>query len=72
MVSKNCPLRVWKFGLKHAAKVIHMIPSVKLNGRTDIEALTGETPYISEYVDFDFYDLVWYHTRKNPSLSKDH
>ena len=54
MVSKNCPWRVWDFGLKNTAKVIHMIPSAKLNDRTPIEAVTGETPDISEYVDFDF------------------
>ena len=26
-----------------------------------MEHVTVETPYISEYCDFDFYDLVWYH-----------
>ena len=36
-----------------------MIPSEKLNGRTPIEKVTGEIPDILEYVDFDFYDLVW-------------
>jgi hypothetical protein len=30
------------------------------NGRTGHEEVTGETPDISEYVDFDFYDWVWY------------
>jgi hypothetical protein len=30
------------------------------NGRTGYEEITGETPDISEYVDFDFYDWVWY------------
>ena len=68
MVSKNYPRRVWEFGIKHATKVIQMIPSAKLNGRTPIEAVTGVTPYISEYADFDFYDLMWYHTGKNPSM----
>ena len=29
-----------------------------LNGRTPIEKLTGETPDISEYLDFGFYDWV--------------
>ena len=58
MASKIFPRRVWDFGLKHAEKVIQMIPSVKLNGRTPIEAVTGETLNISEYLDFDFYDLV--------------
>ena len=59
MVSKNCPRRVWEFGLKHSAKVIHMIPPEKINVITTIEAMTGETPDISEYVDFGVYDVVW-------------
>ena len=49
-----------------------MILSAKLNGRTHIEAVTGETPDILEYVGFDFYDLVWYHTGKYPRVSKEH
>ena len=31
-----------------------------------------EMPDILDYVDFDFYDLMWYHTGKNNSVSKDH
>ena len=30
------------------------------NGWTPIEIITGETPDISEYLDFGFYDLVTY------------
>ena len=26
-----------------------------------IESVTGETTDISEYLDFGFYDSVWYH-----------
>ena len=31
-----------------------------LSGRTALEQLTGETPEISEYLDFTFYDWWWY------------
>jgi hypothetical protein len=31
-----------------------------LQGRTPLEALTGETPDISQYLDFGFYDRVWF------------
>ena len=31
-----------------------------LQGRTPLEALTGETPDISQYFDFGFYDRVWF------------
>ena len=40
--------------------------------RTPIEAVTGETPDISEYVYFDSYDLVWHHTGKHPIVSKEY
>jgi hypothetical protein len=32
------------------------------NGRTPLEIITGETPDISEYLDFSFYDWVRYRT----------
>ena len=28
--------------------------------RTPLEQVTGETPDISEYLDFSFYDRIWY------------
>jgi hypothetical protein len=34
--------------------------SFSLDGRTPMEQLTGKTPDISEYLDFGFYDLIWY------------
>jgi hypothetical protein len=39
-----------------------------LKGRTPMEALTGKTPDISEYLDFGFYDLVWF--KEVPELAK--
>jgi hypothetical protein len=30
------------------------------DGRTGVEEITGDTPDISEWLDFDFYNLVWY------------
>ena len=38
-------------------------------GRTPIEIITGETPDISEYVDFGFYNWVVY--RSNAGLGED-
>ena len=34
-----------------------------LSGRTALEQLTGETPEISEYLDFTFYDWCWYNDK---------
>ena len=35
--------------------------SGSLGGRTPLEMVTGETPDISEYLDFTLYDWYWYH-----------
>ena len=36
--------------------------------RTAYEEVTGETPNISEWLDFEFYDLVWWldNTKQHP------
>jgi hypothetical protein len=34
--------------------------SFSLDGRTPMEQVTGETPDISEYLDFGIYDWVWF------------
>ena len=31
-----------------------------LKGWTSLDKVTGETPDISEYLDFGFYDYVWF------------
>ena len=31
-----------------------------LNGTIPLRKVTGETPDISEFLDFGFYDYVWY------------
>ena len=41
-----------------------------LGGRTPLEALTGETPDISQYLDFGWYDWVWY--KENAGLDVPH
>ena len=40
------------------------------NDRSGYEIVTGRTPDISEYLDFDFYDLVWYWHSAHLSLSE--
>ena len=69
MGHKNVPRRLWCFGLEHQARLMHFIPRGQ-NERSGYEMITGRTPDISEYLDFDFYDLVWYWRMPNPSLSQ--
>ena len=70
MVAKQVPKQMWDFGLQHSAKIMQLIPCSSPSNRTGYELVTGRrTPDISELCDFDFWDLVWYHTGKHPSVS---
>ena len=58
----NCPRSLWCYGLPHCAAIMSRTASHAgtLNGRTPLEHLTGETVDISEYLDFGFWDRVWF------------
>jgi hypothetical protein len=60
MTTKSVPKRLWDFGIVHQAEIMSRIARGK-HDRTGYEEVTGETPDISEWMDFDFYDLIWYH-----------
>ena len=57
-----CPRSLWCYGIPYVAKTMRITASFSANrqGRTPLEALTGETPDISQYLDFGFYDRVWF------------
>ena len=69
MGHKYVPRRLWCFGLEHQARLMNFIPRGR-HERSGYEMITGKTPDISEYLDFDFYDLVWYWRQPHPSLSE--
>lgn len=69
--SKRAPRRLWDFCLTHQSKLRQFLPRDKLNGRTAYEQVTGKTPDISEFCDFDFYDLVWYHVGNHHDFEKE-
>ena len=64
MMKKRVPRRMWDFGLVWVCDTgnLSVSSSKYANGRTAIEIVTGETPDISEYLDFSFYDWVIYRT----------
>jgi hypothetical protein len=70
MFKRNCPRRLWSYGLPHVCAIMRLTASYagRLQGRTPLEAMTGETPDISEYLDFGFYDLVWF--KENAGLGE--
>ena len=60
MLMIYCPRALWSYGIPYVAKIMQITESfaADLYGRTPLEALTGETLDISQYLDFDFYDQV--------------
>lgn len=70
MIRKNVPQRLWDFGLQWVCDIQNCISNSSrgLDGRCPLERITGETVNISEYLDFGFYDWVWY--RENAGLGE--
>ena len=68
----NCPKCLWNYGLPHFAKLMQLTASnaADLQGRTPLGVLTGETPDISQYLDFGWYDWVWYRTNAGLDVPK--
>jgi len=61
MPAKNVPGRVWDYGLVHESTILSHIAR-GTDGCTGYKRMTGSnTPDISEMIDFDIWDLVWYH-----------
>ena len=59
MIKNNVPMRLWDYGFKFESEI--MIRTSRHPGeRTAYEKITGETPDISEWMDYDFYDWVYY------------
>ncbi len=62
MTKRRVPTRLWDYGIVWVCEIMSQTANsvFSLDGRAPIEQITGETPDISEYLDFSFYDWVWY------------
>ena len=62
MHTRNVPLRLWCYALEYACELASLqVPGMFRNrGRSGYELVFGNTPDISEYVEFDFYQYCWY------------
>ena len=62
MVRKRVPCKLWDYGYKWVSETMSMThtSSGGMDGSIPITNVTGETADISEYLDFGFYDQVWY------------
>ena len=70
MIKKGAPKRVWDYDFFHQAGVLSRLARGR-NGRTGIEEVTGNTPDISEWLDFDFCDRVWWMDTKRLATTDD-
>ena len=62
MVKKRVPNRLWDYGLRWVCEIQNRTSNTSrgLNGRCPLEMITGESVDITEYLDFGFYDWIWY------------
>ena len=60
MNKKTVPKRLWDFGLVYESELLSRMARGP-DGRTGYEEVTGNTGDISEWLDFEFYDLVWWY-----------
>jgi len=68
MMKRDVPKRLWDFGIQWVCETKNLTVSSSryARGRTPLEIITGDTPDITEYLDFGFYDWVYY--RSNAGL----
>jgi hypothetical protein len=61
MSRTRSPKRLWEYCMVYVTDLRNRLalPLPQLNGRTPYEFLTGNTPDISEYLEFEWYQPIW-------------
>ena len=62
MIAKRVPREFWDYGMQWVSEISSLTYTTagSIEGGIPLEIVTGDTPDISEYLDFGFYDQVWY------------
>ena len=63
MIRQRVPRQFWDYGIKWVSEIsslTHSSAGVISGGNIPLTQVTGETADISEYLDFGFYDEVWF------------
>ena len=70
MLGLTMPKGLWYYGFRWVCKIQNRTSnrSRGLDGRCPLEKITGESVDITEYLDFGFYDWVWY--KENAGLGE--
>jgi hypothetical protein len=63
MTATRTPAHLWDYCTQYAAEIISLTASnlYTLHGRTPLKMVTGQTPDISEYMDFGWYEPLWHY-----------
>jgi hypothetical protein len=64
------PWRLWDYGLVYITEVQSLLARGQLQ-RSGLELISGQTPNISEWLDFDFNDRVWYWDQKKMDMGEE-
>ena len=61
MLSRNIPRRLWDYGLTWICELMQRTVNSRFDtfNKTPFSIVLGDTPDISEYTDFTFWDWVW-------------
>ena len=68
MIRKKVPARLWDYALVWISEIVSHLARGK-DGLPGMEQITGSTVDISELLDFDFYDLIWYHENDKTDMT---
>jgi hypothetical protein len=71
MVWQRVPKQLWNYGgMRYISDISSLTHTTagSLGGVIPLQQVTGETPDISEYWDFGFYDAIWYKDNAGASL----
>jgi hypothetical protein len=66
MAKTKAPDRLWDFCATYHSEIRNFTahPLFNLHGRTPYEVVTGQTPDISEYTEYAWYDTIWYYDQE--------
>ena len=59
MREKNVPPRLWDLAYVYVCNLRNLVARGR-DKQTGYEKITGDTTEIGEYIDYDFYDWVYY------------
>ena len=67
MTSTKAPKCLWDYCAVYVCEIrcLTAHSHFALQGRTPYEMVTGRTPDISEYVEFQWYDMLWYYDQED-------